>query len=215
MGGYGGSANIRDYLDFDLEIRKDAPIGYSVSVRSPAGEAQEQMSFPFNERQLRDRLKDLEIALLRSGGTRRSLSREELPVQDFGRSLFEALLVGDVRTRYLMSLDKAEQQEKGLRMKLRVQPPELAVLPWEFLYDPDRDYLCFSPDTPIVRYVHLRQPVRLLTVAPPLRVLGMVASPRGLDPLDVEHEKELMNEAIEELRDDGLVELTWLEGQTW
>ena len=52
MGGYGGSANIRDYLDFDLEIRKDAPIGYSVSVRSPAGEAQEQMSFPFNERQL-------------------------------------------------------------------------------------------------------------------------------------------------------------------
>lgn len=43
----------------------------------------------------------------------------------------------------------------------------------------------------------------------------MVASPRGLDQLDVEREKELMNEAIEELRDDGLVELTWLEGQTW
>jgi CHAT domain-containing protein len=123
--------------------------------------------------------------------------------------------VGDVRTRYLMSLDKAEQQDKGLCMKLRVQPPELAVLPWEFLYDPDRDYLCFSPDTPIVRYVDLRQPVRRLTVEPPLRILGMVASPRGLDPLDVEHEKGLMNEAIEELRDDGLVELIWLEGQTW
>jgi hypothetical protein len=210
-----GSTSSWDYLDFDLEIRERDPREYSVIVRSPAGEAQEEMSFPFDERALRDRLRDLEIALLRSGGTRRSLSREEQTVQEFGRNLFEALLVGDVRTRYLMSLDKAEQQDKGLRMKLRVQPPELAVLPWEFLYDPDRDYLCFSPDTPIVRYVDLRQPVRRLTVEPPLRILGMVASPRGLDPLDVEHEKDLLNEAIEELRDDGLVELTWLEGQTW
>jgi hypothetical protein len=215
MDAQSGSTSSWDYLDFDLEIREGEPRGYAVAVRSPAGEAQEEMSFPFDERQLRDKLKDLEIALLRSGGTRRRLSSEEQTVQDFGRRLFEALLVGDVRTRYLMSLDKAEQQDKGLRMKLRVQPPELAVLPWEFLYDPDRDYLCFSPDTPIVRYVDLRQPVRRLTVEPPLRILGMVASPRGLDPLDVEHEKDLMNEAIEELRDDGLVELTWLEGQTW
>jgi hypothetical protein len=43
----------------------------------------------------------------------------------------------------------------------------------------------------------------------------MVASPRDLDPLDVEHEKGLMVEAIEDLQADGLVELTWLEGDTW
>src|SRR5215207_6684952 len=206
----------RDYLDFELEIREGGSRGYAVAVHSPAGEAQEEMSFPFDERQLRDKLKDLEIALLRSGGTRRSLSTEEQTVQEFGRKLFEAVLVGKAGTCYYRSMDQAQQEGKGLRLKLHVKPPKLTVLPWEFLYDPDRDeYLCFSRDTPIVRYTDLRQPIRRLTVAPPLRTLGMIASPRDLDPLDVEHEKSLMNEAIEDLQADGLVKLTWLEGETW
>lgn len=211
-----GSEYLRDYLDFDLDIREGSARNYSVYVRSPAGEAQEEMRFPFDERQLRDKLKDLEIALLRSGGTRRRLSSEEQTVQDFGRNLFETVLVGKVGTCYYRSMDQAQQQGKGLRLKLHVQPPNLTVLPWEFLYDPDRDeYLCFSRDTPIVRYTDLRQPISRLAVAPPLRILGMVASPRDLDPLDVEHEKGLMDEAIEGLQAGGLVELTWLEGDTW
>jgi Trp operon repressor len=211
-----GSMSSWDYLDFELEIRESESRGYAVAVHSPAGEAQEEMSFPFDERQLRDKLKDLEIALLRSGGTRRSLSTEEQTVQNFGRSLFEAVLVGKVGTCYYRSMDQAQQEGKGLRLKLHVKPPNLTVLPWEFLYDPDRDeYLCFSRDTPIVRYTDLRQPVGRLTVEPPLRILGMVASPRDLAPLDVEHEKGLMDEAIEGLHADGLVKLTWLEGETW
>jgi Trp operon repressor len=206
----------RDYLDFELEIRESGSRGYAVAVHSPAGEAQEEMSFPFDERQLRDKLKDLEIALLRSGGTRRALSTEEQTVQEFGQSLFEAVLVGKVGTCYYRSMDQAQQEGKGLRLKLHVKPPNLTVLPWEFLYDPDRDeYLCFSRDTPIVRYTDLRQPVGRLSVEPPLRILGMVASPRDLAPLDVEHEKSLMHEAIEDLQADGLVKLTWLEGETW
>jgi tetratricopeptide (TPR) repeat protein len=211
-----GSTVSWDYLDFELEIREGESRGYAVAVHSPAGEAQEEMSFPFDERQLRDKLKDLEIALLRSGGTRRSLSTEERTVQEFGRRLFEAVLVGKVGTCYYRSMDQAQQEGKGLRLKLHVKPPNLTVLPWEFLYDPDRDeYLCFSRDTPIVRYTDLREPVGRLSVKPPLRILGMVASPRDLDPLDVEHEKGLMDEAIEDLQAGGLVKLTWLEGETW
>jgi hypothetical protein len=188
-----------------------------VAVRSPAGEAQGEMRFPFDEWQLKDRLQALEIALLRSGGTRRRMpSPEEHTVQDFGRGLFESLLVGDVRTRYEMSLSEARRQGKGLRLKLRIQPSELAVLPWEFLYDAERDrYPSLSSNTPLVRYLDLPQPVEPLRVSPPLRVLGMVTSPLGLDPLDVEHEKRLVEEAIRGLREGGLLELTWLEGQTW
>src|SRR5215208_8885 len=164
------SEYLRNYLDFDLEIGEGTGREYSVAVRSPAGEAQEEMSFPFDDRELRNKLRDLEVALVRSGGTRRRISPEEQTVRDFGKRMFEALLVGDVRTRYLMSLDEAAQQDKGLRLKLRIRSPQLAVLPWEFLYDPDYgDYLCLSSDTPIVRYVDLRRPVRRLTVAPPLK----------------------------------------------
>ena len=206
-----------DYLDFELEISEGGPRRYAIAVRSPAGEAQGHMRFPFDEWELRDRLQALEIALLRSGGTRRRIaSPEENTVQDFGKGLFESLLVGDVRTRYEMSLGEARRQGKGLRLKLRIQPSELAVLPWEFLYDAERDrYPSLSSNTPLVRYLDLPQPVEPLQVSPPLRVLGMVTNPTGLEPLDIEHEKRLVEEGIRGLRQRGLLELTWLEGQTW
>src|SRR5215212_5678462 len=212
-----GSMSSWDYLGFELEIREGVPREYPVSVRSPAGEALAQMRFPYDEWELKDRLQSLEIALLRSGGTRRRIaSPEEHTVQDFGRGLFESLLVGEVRTRYEMSLSEARRQGKGLRLKLRIQPSELAVLPWEFLYDAERDrYPCLSSNTPLVRYLDLPQPVEPLRLSPPLRVLGMVTSPLGLDQLDVEHEKRLVEEATRGLRESGSLELTWLEGQTW
>jgi len=59
------------------------------------------------------------------------------------------------------------------------------------------------------------QPIERLAVTPPLRILGMVASPQGLPQLDVGREKRRVEEAIKELRAEGLAELTWLGGQTW
>lgn len=217
MGRDSGSPSRWDCIDFELEVREGGPREYPVAVRSPAGEAQERMRFPFDEREIENKLQILENALLRSGGKRRRIpSREERTVQDFGQTLFEALLVGEVRTRYEMSLDEARRQNKGLRLKLRIQPPELTSLPWEFLYDSSQgEYLCLSSETPLVRYVDLHRSVEQLPVSPPLRILGMVASPLDLDPLDVEDEKRLVEEAVKDLRADGLVELTWLEGQTW
>jgi CHAT domain len=217
MDAHSGSMSSWNYLDFELEIRGGGPRKYPVAVRSPAGEAQGEMRFPFDEWELKDRLQSLEIALLRSGGTRRRMpSSEEHTVQDFGRGLFESVLVGDVRTRYEMSLSEARRQGKGLRLKMRIQPSELAVLPWEFLYDAERDrYTCLSSNTPLVRYLDLPQPVEPLRVNPPLRILGMVTSPMGLAPLDVGHEKRLVEEATRGLREGGSLELTWLEGQTW
>jgi len=60
------------YLDFELEIGVGQGRDYPVAVlRSPAGEARATMRLPFDEIQLESRLKDLKIALLRSGGARR------------------------------------------------------------------------------------------------------------------------------------------------
>lgn len=217
---YGGErpAGSWEYVDFELEIREGGPREYPVAVRASLGdEAEGEMRFPYDERELENRLLALENALLRVGTRRRRIrSQEEQTVQDFGRALFEALLDGEARDCYEESREKARRQNKGLRLKLRVQPPELARLPWEFLYDPERaEYLCLSPATPLIRYPDLRQPVELLPVTPPLKVLGMVASPVNLDSLDVDYEKQLVEEAIEGLRERGRVELTWLEGQTW
>ena len=52
-------------------------------------------------------------------------------VKDFGRELFEALLVSEVRSCYRTSRNTARDEGKGLRVRLRIDAPELAVLPWE------------------------------------------------------------------------------------
>ena len=173
-----------DYLGFELDI--DAGTGREYLVRvinSPAGQARERMYFPFGELELENKLQALQIALLRSGGQRRqSLSPEQRTVQDFGRALFDALLTGEVRVRYDVSLRDATLQGRGLRLKLRVNALEMAALPWEFLYDPRcAEYICLSQETPIVRYIELPQPIQPLAVTPLLRVLGMIASPSDAD----------------------------------
>jgi len=126
-----------DYLDFELEVSPGQGREYPVAViRSPAGESRETMRFPFDELALENRLQALQIALLRSSGERRQvLSSEEQAVRGFGQALFDALFVGEARSRYDVSQDRARQEDKGLRLKMRIQPPELAALPWEFLYD--------------------------------------------------------------------------------
>lgn len=207
-----------EYIDFDVTIRKGNRRKYPVTVRSSAGEeVQEEMRFPFDKEKLENKLLALENALFRSGrGRRRIRSQEEQAVQDFGQSLFEALLVREVRTCYEMSLREARQQNKGLRLKLTIQPSELAGVPWEFLYDSRQgDFLCLSSKTPIIRHLEVSGAVEQLCVRPPLSILGMVASPLDLDLLDVEHEKQLVEEATKDLQASGLVRLDWLEGQTW
>ena len=207
-----------NYLDFELRI--DAGVGreFPVSViNSPAGEARETMHFPFDELALENRLQALQIALLRSGGKRRRVNLpEEQTVQDFGRDLCAALFCGEIRSRYDVSLIKAAHQGKGLRVKLRIQAPELAALPWEFIFDKnDSEYLCLSRETPIVRYIELPKPIQPLTITLPLRILVMIAAPSDLQSLDIEKEKKRIEEAVKDLETRGLVELTWLSGQTW
>ena len=58
--------------------------------------------------------------------------------QEVGRVLFEALFTSEVLSCYRVSQAAAREQGKRLRLRLRVEAPELAVLPWEFLYDEDR-----------------------------------------------------------------------------
>jgi hypothetical protein len=206
-----------EYLDFELVISSGRGWSYPVAViRSPAGEAHETMRFPFSELQLGSRLQELENALLRSSrGRRRIPSAQERPVQEFGNALFRAVLTGSLFSRYQQSLHQAREQGKGLRLKLRVQAPELAALPWEFMYDRERGYLALSRLTPIVRYLDIGQRIEPLAVTPPLRILGMVAGPSDLEPLDIPYEKQRVEAALDALQAIGHIELTWLAGQTW
>jgi formylglycine-generating enzyme required for sulfatase activity len=203
-----------EYLDFEIEIGLGQGRDYPLAViRSPGGEARERMLFPFDELALASCLKGLQIALLRSGGQRRqTLSPQERTVQEFGQKLFDALLSGEIRSRYDVSQREAARRGLGMRIKLRIQAPELASLPWEFLYDPRRaEYICLSTQTSLVRYIELPQVIQPLLVAPPLRILGLIASPLGLAVLETGNEKERVETALADLVSSGQVQIDWLE----
>jgi hypothetical protein len=207
-----------EYLDFELRIMPGAGREYPVSVlQSPAGETSATMRFPFDTLALQNQLQGVEIAVLRSGGTRRDVAPvEELGVTEFGRQLFEALLTDTVRETFRRSRDRARASGRGLRLRLRIEAPELAALPWEYLYDPaESDYVCLSADTPLIRYLEFDRPPEPLTVRPPLSILGLIASPIDRPTLDVEREKQRVEVATAGLRDAGLLKLTWLRGSTW
>jgi hypothetical protein len=205
-------------MDFEIEIRSGVGREYELSViRSPAGEARQRMVFPFEELALQVRLQALEIALLRSGGVRRRLgTNEERTVEEFGGDLFDALISGEVRSRFDASRMEAQRAGKALRVKLRFDSPAMSSLPWEFMFDDRRgEYLVLSTNTPLVRYIELPDPIEPLAVAPPLRMLALVASPNNLPQLDGERERLRVHAATKDLQERGLLEVHWLEGATW
>jgi chaperonin GroL len=199
----------RTYSDFDLLIDGSADTGYRARVvGSPTGETGPvAIEFPFTEQ-------DIEIFLLRigrprivrRGGTRASLMPA---VEEFGGKLFDAVFRDQIRVALATSLDKTEGDDVGLRIRLRLaDAPELADLPWEFLYDRGaRRFLALSDWTPLVRYLEMPSRIRPLSVTAPLRILVMAASPVDFDRLDSVGEKAQLREALADLIDTHRVTL--------
>ena len=213
--GWGSKMN---YLDFEVEVSAAEAGEYEVQVRSEFGEATGRMRLPFDSLALENRLQALQIALLRSGwASRRVASPEEETVERFGRELFDALFRdGPVLGRFEAARDGAWRREAGLRLKLRITAPELAALPWEYLYDSSQsDFLALSVTTPVVRFVPIARPIRPLAVRPPLRLLGLIAGSDDLPGLDTERERQRLETALKPLIDRELIDLTWLIGGTW
>jgi hypothetical protein len=208
------------YLDFDLlidHIEKDRiESGYRARViNSPGGQASTKFSMPFNDTELR--LFILEIGNRRSGkrSSRSSGGSPDLDLaKEFGGRLFHTVFNDEVRDCLRSSLNIAGRENKGLRIRLRLTDvPELADLPWEYLYNPSpiNRFLALSIETPLVRYLEMPEEVRALPVTLPLRILVMISSPEGYDTLDVEREWRSLRESLNGLEQQGLVQLERLE----
>ncbi|MFW2380678.1 MAG: CHAT domain-containing protein [Acidimicrobiales bacterium] len=163
---------------------------------------------------------ELENFLLKIGrprtGTRRLESPETEAARAFGGRLYDAVFASDVGMQWARSVDAAERDNRGLRLRLRLsEAPQLADLPWEYLYSPTSDdFVVLSSWTPVVRYISLDKGAPPLQVAPPLRMLAMVSSPTDYPPLDVEAEWARLDEGLAEIVDAGLVEIHRMENAT-
>ena len=91
-----------------------------------------------------------------------------------------------------------------------VLPPMLAAFPWELLYDPNySDEAGFlACRRPLVRLAPSGKDLEPIT--PPLRVLLLISSPPDLEErsrVDVESERSAVEQALQAVRQDGLVHL--------
>lgn len=212
------------YQDFELEISSGinasgAHAYFAKVINSPAGEApRSQVQFSFSDpRVLKELRTSLENAVLdidemtAQGPT----SRSEMVLRNFGREAFRSLFIdtAPIRDSYIMSKGAAKGR---MRIKLRIEPPDLAGLPWEYLFEEDEVPEYVSLRLPLVRYFETKRTAERLGVKGPLRILGMISDPATADwpKLNVVKERERINKGIDRLQREGRVEFQWVPGGT-
>jgi outer membrane protein assembly factor BamD (BamD/ComL family) len=201
-----------EYLDFELVLEKEGPQYRARVVRSPVGEASHIFDLPISDLELENFVLRLEVT---RRGARRISSPEMQHARQFGSRLFEAVFRGDVRASYVSSQHEAERRGLGLRLKLRLDSPELINVPWEYLYDESLGrFLSLFEDTPIVRYMDMRGRIMPLSVSEPLSMLVMISRPSDRQSLGVEREQANLQSALGELVETGMLTMTFVEKAT-
>lgn len=197
------------YQDFDLLIEHTHDGFKARILDSPAGEAAVLFKLPFQPA-------EVENFYAQIGITRLIESTQMQKMRIFGQKLFEAAFSGNVRDKFRESLSVASRNQKGLRIRLRIADvPELANMPWEFMYDESQSrFLTLSIETPLVRYLDIPRDIQPLTITPPLQILVVISAPKDFPTLNVQHEWDNLQEALARLEARGLVKLTRLRKPT-
>ncbi len=103
-------------------------------------------------------------------------------------------------------------RDTAIRLRLRIHPPEIAALPWEFLYSPVANcFLGTSVRFALVRYLEIPQRISLVEARLPLKALVVI--PNCVEPypqLDSEAERANLVRALQGLEDS--VQLKFLDG---
>ena len=188
-----------------------------VTCTTPHGKAVSRIRAPFSPAVLRRALGDIEKALIRtySPVTTRRAAPADQAVREFGETLSDAVLTGDVRRLFDRCRQDARERQTSLRILLDTDGPNVSVIPWEFTVDPNArdEYLALR--VPIIRSPHLIGPVSSSRVALPLRVLGVSATPADLPALDTQREREDISKAFWQRLTPGDVHIEWLHEDRW
>lgn len=206
------------YRNFDLLVERRAT-GYRARVQdSPAGEAVVNFDLPFTADELRS-FSWLSSRVSQGLGLASSAGRAPPPLdlRQFGERLFNAAFARDVGACLLLSLAEVRKTDVGLRIRLRLDPdvPELAELPWEYLYAPQLDgFLALSDRVALVRYVQQLQPPPTLTATPPLVLLVLAPQPNNVPRLKIEEEWNSLQRALAGLQGQGWLRVERLPAPT-
>jgi formylglycine-generating enzyme required for sulfatase activity len=167
------------YADFDLLIHKVGARCFAKVLKSPAGDAATTI-----------RLKQL--SRTSSGG---SVLSSSTPLEA-GAALFKETFKDEVGLCWLKSLAKVADGS-GLRLRLRLEVPDLVQLPWECLYSPEgKEFLALQVETPVVRYLPVAAAPSPARAPVPVKVLILAANPQDSAALQIEKEISEIRQAL-------------------
>ena len=208
----------RRYRNFDILIHDGSDSYIARVLDSPAGQASTPFQLPFSANQLAEWLGDSSLPFRNISPTGLQNAGRVFDARQFGTALYEAVFRDSVAMALVRSLDRAEADGQGLRIRLRISDdvPELATLPWEYLYSRTWNrFIALSSSTPLVRYIEVPEPPEPLDVAPPLHILAFVSDPQDVTPLNVDQEWHQLQNALADLQSTGQVMLERLPVATY
>lgn len=202
---------------FDIHFGRQEGGAYGVRVTTPRGSATGTFVVPLSDADFESFVRD--VGWTRKPKVRRVDTPPMTRVRAFGGQMYQTLFAGEIGERLHESLAAARSEGHGITLRLHLrETPELALLPWEYLYDAARDsFLALSNQSPILRFLSFDLPDPPQSVRWPLRILGVVSSPTDLAALDTEVEKDHLERALQELAERGLagaLEVHWLDRPT-
>lgn len=188
------------YFDFDLALEKNEDGLFVHVLASPLGEAIAPFTLPFTKQE------SAQFAQAMANLTLDAATPNPPPLlRSAGERLFSAVFREGVGSYFQNSYQLAYQGRTGLRLRLHLAGlPEAAEWPWEYLFDPVRnEFLALAVHSPVIRYVDLMHRIPLLKVAPPLRLLVVLASPGRYPPFDVDEAWTALIDQVDHLALDG------------
>lgn len=187
--------------------------GYFALVRqSPAGQAETRFVNPYSSRDLANFWAAL-TDLPRGGQPTPELAAR---IRATGQALFEATFRGEVLGCLRAAFDLAKMEQATLRLHLELSTvPELEALPWEYLYNPEREeYLSLALAAPPARYIAFQHRILPLKAPAPLRTLVLTSSPSSYPRVNGDQEWLSLLDAVDFLGASGKMMLERLQKPT-
>ncbi|MBW4599876.1 MAG: CHAT domain-containing protein [Calothrix sp. FI2-JRJ7] len=184
------------YQDFQILVDKNN----NIRASSEQGEVSDELRLNKNDI-------DLALELIGSNKTNTNLLKR------LGNQLYQVLFPNQINARFHATMAGAASNNESVRLRLIFQSPELAALPWEFLYDEGTNaFLANNTQTVLSRYVDVPLLKREIKGASlPLKVLLAISVPSDLAFLDASGEANLIREALKKHIEAGLIELDILQ----
>ena len=191
-----------NYLDFEVTFQSRSDGNIYVCTTGPTGTADwRRFDLAFSQRgslnsQVESLRSQAENQICRKSRFGKQKTQVNVDPLGIGSILFDSIFDPLTVTQLDQCIARVQQERKGLRIKLRIDPsnPDLAGLsglPWELLYREDqRKFFGLSNQFPVVRSLEVARPTPAIPLRLPFRVMVVISNPKGTGNLDLSKERE-------------------------